>query len=780
MAQQKTTAEINKFVGGLFTDASPLTFPENTSSVDINFELNSDGSRQRALGLAYEQDYAQVTTSVTSADSLPIAFNVYRWENVGGDPLKTIVCVQFGNEVKFFDSDDSTLSTNLIQTISFPSASVEQKFSFAAVDGNLVVATGTNLITTIIHSSGVLTQKTDFIRVRDFFGVQDFNGSDDLTNGQGLQKRPSTLSTNHQYNLRNQGFGIPRMSNNGDSLVDPITAFTNAHAEIKGSTKYPSNSDAVSEFLYADAGDTDDRNSKRYFSKDAVKNPLGTARAAQGYYIIDLLNRGSSRKTEDAKNHSNYSELTFTLGTLPTDRTPGGATVVGEFGGRVWYGGFSGEVTGGDDKSPQLSSYITFSQLVNNPTMITLCYQTGDPTSDVEPDIIDTDGGFIRLNNAYGIKSMTNLGSSFMVGAANGIWRIYGGNDSGFTATNYVVSKVTDKGVRGAGSVVQVENTIMYWADDGIYHLTQNQFGEWVSENRTQGRIQKFYDAIPIEDKASVIGTYDSFQRKVRWIYGNRLYGVTQQKELIFDINLGAFYERHISQVDGNSVPVAVGSFNTNTFKVNEVEETVTVGGVVVTVGGDPVVVTTATRSSITSLFEIGYVAVTQISPVVKYTFAAYTNPDFIDWKEWNGVGVDAPATLVTGTGSGGDNMRYKQIPYLYVHLRRTENGFEDDGTGSGDIKPVNESSCTVQSIWDWTNSINSNKWGVPFQAYRYRRLYFPVDVNDDFDTGHETIITKNKLRGRGRAISFKFTSEPLKEMHIYGWSFVMGMNSNV
>ena len=122
----------------------------------------------------------------------------------------------------------------------------------------------------------------------------------------------------------------------------------------------------------------------------------------------------------DTENHTTYPELDFTLGTLPQDETPGGATVVGEFAGRVWYGGFSGDVINGDAKSPKLSSYVAFSQLVNNPTMITLCYQAGDPTSDVEPDIIDTDGGFIRLNNAYGIKSFTNLGTSFFVGAANG------------------------------------------------------------------------------------------------------------------------------------------------------------------------------------------------------------------------------------------------------------------------------------------------------------------------------------------------------------------------
>lgn len=776
MAQQKTTAEINKFVGGLFTDASPLTYPENTSRVDINMELNSDGSRQRALGMAYEAGFQTITTTTTSADSLPVAFNSYRWENVGGDPLKVILCIQFGSEVKFFDADEDVVSANLIQTINFSPASITQKFSFAAVDGNLVVADGTNLVSTLVYdaATNIISRTTDFIRVRDFFGTEDLDGSEDLTNGQGLQRRPTTLTTAHQYNLRNQGYGIPRINNNNEVLIDPIESYRLAQLAVKAVSAFPSNSDNVAEFLYADANDSNDRTSRRYFSIDAVKNPLGTARTAQGYFIIDFLKRGTSRASEDAKNHVNYPELTYTLGSLPQDETPGGATVVGEFAGRVWFGGFSGDVIGGDKKSPKLSSYIAFSQLVNNPTMATLCYQAGDPTSDVEPDIIDTDGGFIRLNNAYGVKSFTNLGTSFMVGASNGVWRVFGGNDSGFSATNYVVSKITDKGVRGTNSVVQVENTLMYWSDDGIYHLKQNEFGDWVAENQTQGRIQRFYDQIPTEDKESVVGVYDSFQRKVRWIYRNRLYDPQQQKELVYDINLNAFYERHISQIVGSQVPIAVGSFNTNSYKVNEVVENVTVGGVLVTVTGSPVTVVTSTRSSITSLFEVGYVAVTRIIPTIQYTFSAYTDADFIDWKAFNGTGVDAPATLVTGTGSGGDNMRYKQVPYLYVHMRRTEDGFE------GDFVPTNQSSCIVQSQWDWTDSINSNKWGPPFQAYRYKRHYFPVDIDDPYDTGYETIVTKNKLRGRGRSISFSFQSEPAKEMHIYGWSLVLTMNANV
>lgn len=743
---QKAKVEINSFVGGLITDASPLTFPENTSLSDINMELNSDGSRQRTLGLDYETDNFIIDTIITGAQGIPTTFKTYRWENVAGDPEKVILCVQFGNEVKFFDLKQDVISGSQLGSITF-AIPVGNRVSFAAIDGRIVIASGVNTITIGTYSSGVITFTTDTIRVRDFFGVEDFDGLIDMTIGTDLQHHPTFESQHHIYNLRNQSFGISRVIENNEILADPIVGYANAYNAAKGHSALPSNSDFVGDFLYADANDTDDRNSRRYFAKDAVKNPLGTTRAAQGYFIIDLLNRGTSRLTEDAKNNQNYVELVLPVTALPTDQTPGGATVVGEFAGRVWYGGFSGEVIDGDTKSPQLSSYVAFSQLVSNPSLITQCYQAGDPTSDIDPDIIDTDGGYIRINNAYGICGIVNLGKSLFICGANGIWRIFGGNDSGFSATNYVVEKITDKGVAYSDSIVQVENTLMYWSNDGIYWMKQNEFGDWTSENQTQGKIQKLYNAITINNTNTINGVYDSYQRKVKWLYNNRMDVITQQKELIFNVNLNAWYERHFSQVNGADVPIVVGGFNCEPFEIDVLTNRV---------------------------FEIGYVVVTQLNPILQYTISKQTDREFIDWKGWDSVGVDAPSTLITGSASGGDNMRFKQMPYLLVHQRRTEDGFE-----GVDWTPKHQSSCTIRVLWDWANSNNSNKWSPPFQAYRYPRAYYPASVDDPFDTGFQMIISKNKVRGRGRAISIMFTSSPKKEMHLYGWSLFLSVNDN-
>ena len=148
---------------------------------------------------------------------------------------------------------------------------------------------------------------------------------------------------------------------------------------------------------------------------------------------------------------------------------------------------------------------------------------------------------------------------------------------------------------------------------------------------------------------------------------------------------------------------------------------------------------------------------------------AGYTNTSFLDWGE-----VDAAAYMVTGYMSGGDFQRYKQVPYLTVHSRRTETGFDTE------YNLLNQSSCKIQSMWEWTNSTNSNRWGREFEAYRLSRLWMPSNSSDEYDDGFSVVTTKNKLRGKGRVLSMKFSTSPGKNLHLYGWSMILGVNGNV
>src|SRR3546814_11949 len=167
-----------------------------------------------------------------------------------------------------------------------------------------------------------------------------------------------------------------------------------------------------------------------------------------------------------------------------------------QYSGRIFYSGFPGTLIDGDTSSPKMSSYVLFSQLVTDATSIVACYQSNDPTSSDQSDLLDTDGGFIRIEGAFNIVGLVNIGAALVVFAENGVWTISGGNSNGFTATGYKVTKITSSGCISPGSIVVVENAVMYWSRDGIYNLSTNQLGDIVAESVTKKSIQYLYNDI--------------------------------------------------------------------------------------------------------------------------------------------------------------------------------------------------------------------------------------------------------------------------------------------
>lgn len=772
MPRQTSAVEISNFVAGLITEASPLTFPNNASLDEQNFVLRRDGSRRRRLGIDYEDGYSILSTGVVPGPGQEIAFETYQWANAGGDAAKTLVVVQVGNEIRVFDTSFGSVSFNLVYTHIVLGSNTVTKYSFATVDGDLVIASGAPDILLFKYKNGVITPSTGRLLIRDLFGVSDEAAGENLRTGNGVTTRPATLTPQHLYNLRNQTWAEPRKVVTNEAVQDLISDFF-LRSGIVDSSKYPSNADVVTFSVYPDANDGDDRLTDRFNAFDVINNPIGTTAAPKGYFIIDALSRGSSRMQEEVKLRGRYPQLTHAVSNLPVDLTPGGATVIAEYSGRVFYAGFSGEVSEGDENSPKMSSYVLFSQLVEDPSDIFNCYQSGDPTSKEEPDLLDTDGGFIRLEGAYGITRMIAVNNALVVVATNGVWLIQGGSDYGFKATNYLTTKVTSYGCNSPSSVVQVDTSVIYWGEDGIYVIAQNQYGDYIAENLTQKTIQTFYEDIPSLDRAYCAGTYDNYERKVYWTYGNRLQSSGSSKQLVFDTTLGAFYP---FVFNGNDFPKIVAGVKVPPYRLEVVPEKVTVLDEDVVSSGSLVTVSSEVLQS--ALNETIYLTITATAPAIKFTFSSYNNGEFKDWVTSDGIGTDAKAFLLTGWMSGGDHQRYKQVPYITFHFIKTENGFEEDEFG--DWRPLNRSSCLVSAQWEWSNHINSGRWGKQFQAYRLKRHYFPSDLSEGFDSGFYTVVTKNKLRGKGRVVSLLIETEPKKDCFLLGWSMIMGSNTNV
>lgn len=768
--------EVNSFIQGLITEASPLNFPANASKDEENFVLNTDGSRDRRLGMDYESGY--VIRNAPAEFTNTLGTNTYRWSNVNGIAGLEILVVQLGRTLVFYDVSKESISAQAPMG-SYTTGSTygytpeifpdDIKYSFTNVHGYLVVVGGIGDILSISYDPISLTFKAGFQRifVRDFWGIEVKSPPEGLypegspyPNGyESDESYRGPANQNHFYNLRNQSWGIPRRGDPSFISSDPIDIFYNTVG------KYPSNSEAVWTALQYQAGVGGADPFERIYPK-LYNEKLGSDNlSAKGYFVIDLLRRGVSRSLALTTNNGKYPDLTSISPTILADTTMGGATVATEFSGRVFYSGFGGKIVDGDNRSPDLSSFVLFSTLVTSPQDIGKCYQKGDPTSRDTPELIDTDGGFIRIAGARNIIAMEHMGASLVVIADNGVWSITGGADNGFSATNYKVSKISSNGGCSKTSVIRDGENVLYWALDAIYAISKTQYGDLTVTPLTITTIQKLYNNIPSVSKKASIGAYDASNRKARWVYKD-VDGISDL-ELVFDLTLKAFYKNRISQLSISS-PSIYGIFTTTSFGTAIEEDIVMSDLDVVLSDTDTVTIPSTARTS--GVQSTKYLFLINTGSGYQYGFSSYNNPEFKDWKSRDGVGTDAKAFIETGAQCSGDSGIDKQIPYLIMHFRQTETGIV-----SGIVQ--NQSSCKVKSMWDW--GYKSSTISAPlFQTYRINKANIPLSLTASFSKEFEVVTTKSKVRGRGKAFALYLETEPLKDCRILGWNITQNANT--
>ncbi len=736
MARASTNVERNTFIRGLVTEAGPLTFPENASKDELNFILNRDGSRQRRLGMDYEDLGVQVDTSLSTVIVDGSSISSFRWDNVGNDSSLSIGVIQISDKLWFLDMTTSAPSANLLNSGSFITITqlVDTPFSYTSVNGILVIVSeglDNPVFLEYNETTDTVTQDSITLEVRDIWGVAD---------SLGITDREATLSDEHKYNLLNQGW---------DS--EKITSF------FTSQSVYPSNADIW--ILGKDSNDDFD-------PALLIKQDFGTTLASKGRFIIDAFNRGSER------------EAATSITGLPADQETGNVSTVTSFAGRVFYSGVRGNITESDSKSPSFSGTIFFSQIVDSNSKLGFCYQDGDPTSEFTAEVVANDGGTIQIPEAAGIIKIVPKENVLLVFAENGVW-VISGNELGFTADNFAVRRVTNVGAVGSESIVDVDGNTIYWSKGGIYQLTPDpRTGRLIAQNITERTIQTKFNSISSPAKQNSKGIFDSPARQVRWLYNDDDFDGTTRassfnRELVLDLVLGAFYILDITEI--TSGPYVSSYLQTTEFINSTVQELVVIGPDVVQVNGVDVVISKTVRSRGNSVTK--YVTIIP-GTTDKFTLSSFSDPDFLDWKTFNTVGVDAPAFLLTGEELFGDTQRDKGVSYLTVHCSRTETGFFLDG--SGDLQPENPSSCQVQSRWDFSDTTASGKFGKTYEAYRLTRVFVPTGVSDPFDYGQEVITTKTKLRGSGRALSIRFSTSVGKDLLLFGWGIAADGNTQV
>src|SRR5690606_25042312 len=134
--RQTATVEINTFNAGLNTDASPLTSPENSSLAEENFILNIDGSRNRRLGMDFEENYS---SHMDQRFTTPRQLSTFLWENAGGFG-SDFLAVWTGNVLNIFSTTSRPYSSTPVFTQSFyPPALVNiTSIDMTSINGILV------------------------------------------------------------------------------------------------------------------------------------------------------------------------------------------------------------------------------------------------------------------------------------------------------------------------------------------------------------------------------------------------------------------------------------------------------------------------------------------------------------------------------------------------------------------------------------------------------------------------------------------------------------------
>lgn len=732
MARQTTVKTYNSFVKGIITEAEALTFPENASIDELNCVPSVKGNRRRRLGMDYESDYALSNNSfdITELDSTVVTTGL--WESVGGDGTLNFVVIQINGTLYFHDLADTSLSageklfTVNLSTFLAPTLSNVGTDPVAVTSGKGVLFVSSAKIDPFYvkydsTSDSITTTKIN-IKIRDFVGVDDTLEVTD---------NPLTLSTTHEYNLKNQ------------SWVNPVGITTSLITQYFTTTaKYPSNTQ-----VWWVGRDVSENLDPLVLSKQ----DFGNTPAPRGHFILEAF----------YKDRATVSGVSG-LGVESVLNRP---QAIAFFSGRAFYAGIKGTTSG----TNIYFSQIIFDSLAN----VGHCYQVADPTSENDSLLADDDGGVISIPEIGNIKKLFVLDRFLIVFADNGVWAITG-TDTGFKASSYEILFVSKVNCISANSVVGVEGIPIWWSNQGIFTVEVNNVSKnLIAKSLSENTIQTLYDEdITALAKANVSGGYDRASKRIIWLFKEDDTGTNLRrydKALLLDTRLGAFYLWKFSSLTSNS-PYIGSLFNTSLL--NTITETATVvDGSDILVDGTDVLTDTSLVVGSSNVL-LSFLTIAPNTTTSKYTFSELNNRSFVDWYTKDSIGANFDSYIITGNELSGDIMRGKQTVYLNCYFKRTET--EWSLTEAGDYKLLNPSSCLVQARWEWSDSSASNKWSTAQQIYRLKQAVTPDSNSLMYDNGFPVLVSKNKIRGHGKSLSLKFYSEAGKDFDLLGWASML------
>ena len=414
MPQNLTQRVVNTFIKGLVTEAGELTFPPDASVDELNCDLRRDGSRRRRKGIAKETNSVLSTFTVSDAAITTTG----TWSNVGGQSGLEFLVFQNGATLYFYNKAEAPFSANQeAHTVNLATyetsggvGASEAKCTFTSLKGSLLVVSPS--INPIYIERDNVAETLTVTQID--FRTRDFDWQGDTST---YFTDDSSPSDERKYDAQNTGW------NTGNGAPTDLTK--------RLTHPWYSGKDATGVY---DGAEWD-------------KIYTGTTLTGNGHYILDFFN----------KNRSSVSGVSGLTTEVETSRF----SAIANFSGRAFYAGLN---------SAKNTDIILFSQLITDFNKLGECLQQNDPTSEQISDLLDTDGGTIRIAGAVGIKVLYVIDASLYIFADNGVWRIEG-IDGVFSPSAFAVKKVTDVGIVDASSFIVADGSPIWWSRNGIHTL---------------------------------------------------------------------------------------------------------------------------------------------------------------------------------------------------------------------------------------------------------------------------------------------------------------------
>lgn len=501
--------------------------------------------------------------------------------------------------------------------------------------------------------------------------------------------------------------------------IAALTAWDTARADL------PSNADVW--WYYKDADDAFDP------TTIANRDP-GLTPAPRGHFIVDAFDI-------DRSTVSGVSDI-------PVESTdPYRPRVVAFFAGRVWYGGTS---------SANTLNRLYFSQVIETTDQLGNCYQVNDPTSELLFDLLPTDGGTLEVSGAGTIYKLFPYGNALLVFASNGVWAIAGSQGLGFVANDFSVTKISAVETDSSTSFVSAEGTPFWWTGEAICTVITQDNVTFQVQKVSDTKIREFFLLIPAICKQQAVGAFNPSSRIIHWLYRstepNTVQEITEYDRILaYNLLTQAFY---IHTFDG-SHPTKIHSIEMFKGFAGESEALTVLAGEdeVVTSAGDDVVVFDIQGNTSVPVFKYYVSYIDEDSGNSRFTFAEMRSPTYVDWDNHpDAEPVEYLSEFITGYKIHTNTQRFFQANYIFVFLEER----------------LQDSSCFMQAVWDYAESGDTGKWSSKQQLYNPDLLNRGVNFR------------RLKIRGKGRALQLRFTSDGQQPFTIIGWSIFETANNDL